>query len=318
MAGRTPGLSKCGRFRYVPSARLGSGAEADVYRGVRAGSNEPIAFKLMHRGKRGPLPELAVLTALPPHASIVPAPTPAVCASTGRLALVYPLFFSDLHTLVKDEPLQEATAAGMMRQLLAALAHIARAGLAHNDVKLENILVSAESGSGEGKRLTIALADFGLASAPRITGGVCPGTPGYFAPEVTAVRQGTIGSYDGSRADVWSAAVCGVMALTTGGVSVDDAAAVSFDASFLSPLARDFFASALVPDPAKRPSASELLEHPWLQPVPPSPLSLSRISMRVSASVAEAGDAAAAGGTGYSPIVPGAAALALTPTPALD
>ncbi|MCA8924675.1 MAG: serine/threonine protein kinase, partial [Planctomycetes bacterium] len=92
------------------------------------------------------------------------------------------LEFVDGETLqarLRQGPLPVPLAISIARQLAEALAYVHREGLAHRDIKPDNVLLS-----GEGARLT----DFGLvldeADAQRLTRtGVFLGTPGYWAPE---------------------------------------------------------------------------------------------------------------------------------------
>lgn len=90
-------------------------------------------------------------------------------------------------------PFTEAEAAAVMAPLMDALAHCHRLGVAHRDVKPENILFDA---SGR-----LKLADFGSAefSARPMTGVV--GTPYYVAPEVL------FGRLYNEKVDLWSAGV---------------------------------------------------------------------------------------------------------------
>lgn len=81
-------------------------------------------------------------------------------------------------------------------QLIEAIAFMHRHGVAHLDIKPQNILIPVDGGR-------LSIIDFSIAvlvkNAQTRFKGV-GGTEGYIAPEVAAGR----GSYDAIRADLWS------------------------------------------------------------------------------------------------------------------
>ncbi|CAD5230584.1 unnamed protein product [Bursaphelenchus xylophilus] len=91
-------------------------------------------------------------------------------------------------------------------QLVQALDYIHSKGICHRDIKPENILLTS--------RDIVKLSDFGLATIyktagkERILTQVC-GTPQYAAPEVLVEQK-----YRGPPADIWSAGVTMLVALT--------------------------------------------------------------------------------------------------------
>lgn len=116
----------------------------------------------------------------------------------------------DLREFIEENgPLQEAHAFAVMHQLLSVLNFMHSLGIAHRDVKPENVMFASHPvQNGEFVPL-VKLIDFGLAynalEAPGVMGEVCIGacgTPGYAAPEVSAEMP-----YSAAGADVWSTGI---------------------------------------------------------------------------------------------------------------
>lgn len=228
------------------------------------------ALKVFRHGFVDVPPELAALTALPSHENIIPVPEQVSFSSLpSRPVLAFPLFPCDLHAFVEKRPLTELETASALRQLFSALAHMHAHGFSHNDVKLENVFLR-DAASGIGPDRSIVLGDFGLAMRS-LRGRKVVGTDLFMSPELFDYRRKGVpaGGYDASAADVWAAAVVGMMCLTLSGVGWTNGALV-YPEEFqtltgLSENARDFFACALKVVPRERPSAASLLEHPFLQ-----------------------------------------------------
>lgn len=159
------------------------------------------------------------------------------------------------------------------RQLIAGLAYVHKHGVAHRDLKLENILITSTG--------FLKISDFGLARAGAGTkslGGLeshtadfvtrC-GTPNFVAPEVL-----TEPTYNGFRADVWS---CGVIlfVMLSGRLPfrAQDIAELynkiqtcDFKMSdFISDAAGDLIRRMLVVSPDRRASIHDIVNHPWFR-----------------------------------------------------
>ena len=93
---------------------------------------------------------------------------------------LYGIFTAD------DEPFQEGIAKRVTLQLLNVLTYLSSQGFAHQDLKLENIMVD--------KDYNVKVADFGLSGKieNENNSGLyngCMGTPGYMAPEIHLCRN---------------------------------------------------------------------------------------------------------------------------------
>ncbi|KAF8030212.1 hypothetical protein BT93_E2606 [Corymbia citriodora subsp. variegata] len=148
------------------------------------------------------------------------------------------------------------------RGILRGLEYVHGRGVAHCDIKGQNILVT-----GEGPKI----ADFGLARRVGDAAGPVGGTPLFMAPEVAR------GGRPGFAADVWSLG-CTVLEIATGRPPWADVAdpvsaihRIGFSGEapeipgFLSEQCRDFLSKCLRRDPSERWSATELLGHPFLE-----------------------------------------------------
>jgi serine/threonine protein kinase len=102
--------------------------------------------------------------------------------------------------IVKLKRFDEKTARGYFQQLINGISYCHENGVAHRDLKTENLLLDAHD--------TMKISDFGLSAVTSDGGGkkkvlqtTC-GTPNYVAPEVIEEH-----GYDGFKADIWSLGV---------------------------------------------------------------------------------------------------------------
>jgi len=174
-------------------------------------------------------------------------------------------------------------------QLMEAVAYCHGRGVCHRDLKVENCLLS------DSEQRNLKIIDFGLAAIKKPTDtNLCLqealGTPFYMSPEVTDRRE----TY-GIKCDVWSAGIILYMLLTGEHPfftpeCIGDLPRLFWRVRTLPP-AQEPLASLDVPepacelvcsmlrrDPAERPSAHEILKHPWIRRVSLPSIRLSRPS----------------------------------------
>lgn len=182
--------------------------------------------------------------------------------------------------------LSEPEAVYMGKQIISALDYCHRAGIAHRDVKPENVLID--------ERHNIKLVDFGLCSFYREVNPIADpgalgnpdinsndgtnqpqnsilntqcGSPHYAAPEVLLGL-----GYDGPAADIWSFGVL-LYAMVTGSLPFTArhipqlvqkiVAGVYRMPSFLSPLCKHLLSGILRVNPRDRMTIDEIINHPW-------------------------------------------------------
>ncbi|KAL5076581.1 hypothetical protein RYX36_015565 [Vicia faba] len=169
-----------------------------------------------------------------------------------------------LRSLYQKYTLRDSVVSAYTRQILCGLKYLHDQNVVHRDIKCANILVHA-SGS-------VKLADFGLAKAIKLNDvKSCKGTAFWMAPEVV---KGKNKGY-GLPADVWSLG-CTALEMLTGQIPYSNLecmqAIFRIGKGVLPPIpdtlsrdAKDFIMQCLQVNPDDRPTAAQLLNHPFLQ-----------------------------------------------------
>ncbi|CAN6233284.1 unnamed protein product [Urochloa humidicola] len=168
-----------------------------------------------------------------------------------------------LAALYQKYHLQDSQVSAYTRQILNGLLYLHQRNVLHRDIKCANILVDASG--------LVKLADFGLAKEMSILSQArsSKGTVYWMAPEVAKAKP------HGPPADIWSLG-CTVLEMLTGKVPYPDMewthALLKIGRGIppeipdiLSEDARDFIKKCVQANPNDRPSAAQLLEHPFVQ-----------------------------------------------------
>mmetsp|Transcript_11835 Transcript_11835/g.20304 ORF Transcript_11835/g.20304 Transcript_11835/m.20304 type:complete len:547 (-) Transcript_11835:197-1837(-) len=170
-------------------------------------------------------------------------------------------------TQIKKTRISEGLIALVIRETLQGLNYMHMQRRLHRDIKSDNILLCAETGS-------VKLADFGFVAQltdERAKRTTCVGTPYWMAPEL--IRQN---EYD-YKVDVWSVGVLTIecaeleppffrekpiramyLITTRPPPRLKDASAWSFEMM-------DFVARCVTLNPARRATTAELLAHPFMK-----------------------------------------------------
>lgn len=171
--------------------------------------------------------------------------------------------------IVSDGKISEKIVAKIITEVLHAISYCHSKGIVHRDLKPENILFASPNADAQ-----IKLIDFGLSRKYSTNEKLHTilGTPYYIAPEVLK------GSYN-EKCDLWSIGaltyimLCGeppFNAETNNEIFtkiVNDELVFGEKWNCISKKAIDFVTLCLTKDPEKRPSAVELLNHPWFEEI---------------------------------------------------
>ncbi|CAI5495611.1 unnamed protein product [Closterium sp. Naga37s-1] len=316
----------------VAQEEMGRGEFGVVRACMARRSGQLLACKSVEKARlcgerRGDLEmELLCMAALPPHPHVVR--LASVHEDARRVHLVMDLCDGgDLFDLVaRAGRLPERCAAAVLAQAASAVAWCHAHGVLHLDVKPENLLLAglsaapllADARSAEAAlaHVSVKLADFGQAVAVG-AGGRARGLAGsslYMAPEVVCGRE-----YN-SAADMWSVGVV-LYVMLAGYVPFygpdlphvflaicrghPDLTGEAWEG--VSDEAKQLVRALLSVDPAARPSACDLLSHPWLT---------AHMPAAASAAKAARDAASAAVGDVLAPLACASSACASTTMPA--
>lgn len=164
--------------------------------------------------------------------------------------------------IVDNGPLNEAQGRFIVREILETLQYIHSRGVAHRDMKPENLLLS-DTGH-------VKLSDFGLSKYVG-SSGLCDtpcGSPCYASPECLSGE-----TYNAMTSDVWSTGVI-LFAMLTGQLPWTRRNQVQLFQQiragkytipdFLSENCRDFIHGLMTVDITKRLTIEQALQHPWM------------------------------------------------------
>ncbi|KAJ0233250.1 Mitogen-activated protein kinase kinase kinase 9 [Hirschfeldia incana] len=272
---------------WLKGQLLGRGSFGSVYEGI-SGDGDFFAVKevsLLEQGREAQEciqqleREIALLSRLQ-HQNIVRYRGTAKDGSNLYIFLELVSQGSLLKTYQRYQ-LPDSVVSTYTRQILDGLKYLHGEGFIHRDIKCANILVDTSG--------AVKLADFGLAKVSRLNDiKSSKGTPFWMAPEVINPKR-TEGY--GSSADIWSLG-CTVLEMLTQKIPYFDLEN-PYQALYrigkgelpdipdsLSLDARDFIIRCLRVNPDERPTAAELLNHPFVK----RPLSSSGSGIKIFAS----------------------------------
>merc|ERR1712176_587808 len=152
----------------------------------------------------------------------------------------------------KRKTFNERQASTVLYCITSALEHLHSAGIAHRDLKFDNLLCNDPEDFTRVKICDFDLGgqklDIPYLSTPLLDSPV--GSAEFMAPEVVDLFVGHKSTYD-KRCDMWS------LGITSGRITFPPESSVSDSA-------KDLIKRLLVKDARKRYTASEVLAHPWV------------------------------------------------------
>ncbi len=252
----------------VLSAFLGRGAFSEVWSVSPSEQTEvlPLAAKCVRTTSLESTSEIDCWRQVPPHPLVVSLHSVVTDGSDSFLILDR-VDGVELYKLIVDawqdnggvRGLPEADVARFFHQLCQAVLHVHAAGVAHRDIKTDNIIIDRTTN-------TVRLVDFGLATTERFSNEKI-GSRQYQSPEMLA------GKYNTQSQDVWG---CGVVlyAMLTGQLPFNARqpwqlvrlieTGVYRTPTNISSEAKDLISQMLSVDASSRISLEEAMRHPFV------------------------------------------------------
>ncbi|KAF6259636.1 kinase-like domain-containing protein [Scenedesmus sp. NREL 46B-D3] len=270
------GLQEDSSYRYERLECIGRGSYGDVYRGIDHQTGQQVAIKVIDLEEieddiEDIHKEIATLAGCRSpfitryHASLI-------ASGSSQLLIVMELLLGSVADALAVCPLDEGCISFILARVLGALVYLHGAGRLHRDIKAANILLS-----GDG---AVKMSDFGVSGQLSGTLGyrrrTFVGTPYWMAPEVIESSEEGYSHL----ADIWS---LGITAIEMACGAPPHADMHPMRVLFLIPrdpppalegpfsdAFKGFVATCLQKDPALRPSAEQLFEHPFIAAAPNS------------------------------------------------
>jgi len=273
---------------FTDAGFLGSGHYASVYRGKNRSTGQAIAVKKVNKKLtrvESLKLEVEALRKMAGHPNIVELYD--VYLDDDHMYLVLELLAGGelFDRIVSSGAYSERDAAFHMRKIGSALQYMHSKGIVHRDLKPENLVLVDNTPES-----AIKISDFGLSKILKddeeVMMTIC-GTKAYSAPEVGfGYRQAGVPRNDSgysAKVDMWSLGV--ILYVIVAAYHPFDPHGVDDDRTIwsrivackwdfndqvwetLSDSLKDLLRKLIEPDPDKRLSADEFLQHPWLSDV---------------------------------------------------
>jgi MAP/microtubule affinity-regulating kinase len=271
---------------YIIGKQIGQGAYAIVRVGLHKPSNKKVAmkiykkYKLEEPNRRKSVKREIKLMEKMKHKHIIQL---YEIIDTHKYVILIMEYVGggSLHEYIKSKPnrrLEENDAKRIFKQIIEGLRYCHSRCITHRDIKLENLLLDDEK--------NMKIIDYGFSTCipndKKIK--IFCGTPSYMAPEIVLKTE-----YCGPPADIWAMGVL-LFTILSGqfpyrGATDEELYNKICKADYhlpkeveesLSFEAKDLLAKLFSINADVRPSAKEVLAHPWLENIPEPELELQK------------------------------------------
>ncbi|KAF9947930.1 signal transducing kinase of the PAK [Mortierella alpina] len=252
---------------YRNLVKIGQGASGGVYTAYQVGTNLSVAIKQMNLEQQ-PKKDLIINEILvmkeSSHKNIVNFIDSFLHRGDLWVVMEY-MEGGSLTEVVTTNEMADPQIGAVCRETLLGLEHLHSKGVIHRDIKSDNVLLALNG--------DIKLTDFGFCAQLKESQGkrtTMVGTPYWMAPEVVTRKE------YGPKVDIWSLGIMAIEMLegeppylnenplralyliaTNGTPALQHPEKISADFT-------DFLHRCLEVDPEKRPTATELLKHPFI------------------------------------------------------
>jgi serine/threonine protein kinase len=262
---------------YIIEKKIGNGSFGDVWLARKVEDSSPIPYYYVVKKIAKDRMKMAEVQAgeLLDHPNIVKYYSHFDDDTSHYLVLEY-IEGMDLFSFMEQrnfEPLPEHLAHKIFSQLASAVHYCHQKGVAHRDLKLENVLIDPNTNH-------VKLIDLGLCKIEEEDTASCVdvcGSVDYISPEILEELP-----YSAQKSDVWSLGVilyCLLCAnfpfsseermdalMPADGVSKKEHPPLLFPRSVvLSRDAKDLCRKMMAVDPSKRITMNQVIKHPWMQ-----------------------------------------------------
>ncbi|CAH0552566.1 unnamed protein product [Brassicogethes aeneus] len=270
---------------YILMEKLGIGSYSVCKLAKQKSTGQQYAVKIVEKSLCDCREEVEILLRYGQHPGIVT--LKSVFEDTNKMYLVLQLLKGGdlLEYMLKNKRLSEKESAAILKTLVTTVAYLHENGVVHRDLKPANILFASEDCLPE----SVTICDMGFAKQLRADNGLLMTpcyTANYVAPEVLK-RQG----YD-AACDIWSLGV--ILYIMLSGRCPFSTAPTDSPQHILQRIssgkldlqsgrwanvsveAKNLVTEMLHIAPQRRPTAANLVKHPWLNGISPATYQLSQ------------------------------------------